>query len=183
MRFGYTAKVRGGPTEDEQRALMRELGIARIVDEGAARGRSRPERDDLVSIMRTGDEIAVVSASLAAHNAGDLFAFVADLTARGAALYVIDQEQAFTASASHAALARAFVRDKNVAQIAPARAKRKNKGGRKPKLVLEGEALAVFKRMWSDPDTDIAAMQRRFENVSRHTISRRARGLGLGPKA
>lgn len=59
----------------------------------------------------------------------------------------------------------------------------KDRGGRPPALDLHGEEWAVFKRMWLDEDTDQAAMCRRFNNVSRATLTRYAAKRGLPAKA
>lgn len=195
MRFGYTAKVKGAPSVEEQRALLADIGVTRIYDEGAPPMRVkpgeswRPIRDALVEIIRSAaqggpDQICIATAGLAARNAGDLFTFLAAVSTKGGSVYVIDMESDFTADEDQAALARAFTGDKGKAQTEAARSKPgKKKGGRPPALKLSCEDTAIFRRMWGDPATDIAAMCRRFGGVHRSTIGRRAAKMKLGPKA
>lgn len=58
------------------------------------------------------------------------------------------------------------------------------KGGRPRKIDLNSkENIAVFKRMWADPNTDQEAMCLRFGVKHRTTIARHAKRLRLGDKA
>lgn len=193
LRFGYTAKVRGAPLESEQRDILVEVGCAasKILDEGelrlhpATRKQLRPVRAEAIEYMRAGDELAVVSAWIAARNADDLFGLVADLSERGAALYVVDQARAFTAERQHADLARAFVKDRNEAQTAEARRspkRKKDPGGRPKALELKGAQAVEFDRMWKDDAVSKNVMARHF-GCSPATVTRRAGERGLGPKA
>lgn len=192
MRFGYTATVRGQLSEDEQRSVLKETGVEdrRIFSDGVpdfdkkTKKERREERDELTRILRPGDQIIVVAAAIAARSTGRLFRWLSTVTAKGASLFVVDQQKEFTCTTEHAEIAEAMEGDKGRAQTATARnTKRKRKGGRPPALVLDGERKAVFIRMWNDEHTDIAAMQRKFGGVSRATIQRRAADLNLGHKA
>lgn len=189
MRIGYTAKIKGAATVEEQREALIDIGAGKFLDEGAPKRRvkpgedPRPERTDAIDILREGDELCVYSAAVLARDAGDLFTVVAQATAKNASVYVIDMAKAFTATDDHAALARAFTGDRRKAQTEAARmAPKKKRGGRPKALELKGEDRAVFKRMWNDPDVDRPAVARKFK-VSVATVVRRAAEMNLGAKA
>lgn len=189
MRFGYVTKIKVGATTDEQREALADVGVTKIVPEKIWKRKPKPDEDPcpertaLIDILRPGDELCVFSAHHLARNAGELFTVLALVTAKQASVYVVDMDANFTADDSHARIARAMTRDKNVARITKARDSRKNPGGR-PKAManLDRAQWAKFDRQWKDNAISIPQMARDWD-VSQATISRKAKQRKLGNKA
>lgn len=192
MRFGYAAKTKAGATVAEQRAALADVGASKIIEEKVWKrppkpGEDpRPERADLVAILRPGDELCVYSALHLARDAGDLFSVLAAVTAQRASVYVVDMAENFTADESHAKIAKALTRDKRQAQTAAARQspkRKKDPGGRPPALAdLTAAQWAEFDRDWKDEGFSRSQMARKWK-VSVATIDRKAAARGLGKKA
>ena len=189
MRLGYIRRIKVGATEDEQRAALTAIGVGKITVERVWKRKLRreddptPERTDLIDILRPGDELCVFSALHLARDAGDLFATLFAVAARGAVVYVVDMGDSFTADEKQARIAKAFTGDKRKARMAPARGARKDPGGRPPALAdLDRAQWAQFDRDWRDDAISIKQMARKWK-VSEATISRKAAARKLGPKA
>jgi len=192
MRFGYVAKIKAGASVEEQREALADVGAAKIIAEKVWKRKPRPDEDprperaDLIAILRPGDELCVLSPLHLAANAGDLFSVLAAVTDQRASVYVIDMAENFTADESHAKIAKALTRDKRQAQTANARGSekhKKNPGGRPKALAdLDRAAWAQFDRDWKDDAISIPQMARKWK-VSEATISRKAAARKLGRKA
>ena len=189
MRLGYVAKSKAGASVDDQREALADIGVMKVIPERVWKRKPRkgenprPERSDLIEILRPGDELCVLSAVNLADSVADLFAVLAAVTARDASVYVIDMGESFTADESHARVARVMQKDKRRGDIAKARDARKNQGGRPPALsTLTRAEWAEFDRQWRDDAVSIPQMAARWK-VSPATVSRKATARKLGPKA
>ncbi|MEO1042811.1 MAG: recombinase family protein [Pseudomonadota bacterium] len=196
MRYGYTASIKGAPSEADQRETLIAAGVPadRIVSEGVPVSKPKPKQDrrpwrtTAIEFLRDGDQLCVVSPRIIARNAGDLFRVAATITQAGGGLFVVDLDREFTATEDHARLAEAFTGDANQAQIQRARqSKRKNSGGRPqvkglPKGLKKTDPKRLkFERMWNseaDSQDDMALVF----GCSKATIIRRAAEWGLGAK-
>ncbi len=133
-RYGYARVSTTDQDHTLQQARLREAGcsIVRAEKASAATRDGREELATLVEFMREGDELVVVKLDRLGRSTRDVLNLVHDLQSKGAALTVL--EPAFstrdatgsllvTVLAMVAELERGFIRERQAAGIAAAKAK------------------------------------------------------------
>lgn len=170
---GYIRVWRGGPTEDEQRGLLREAGVEvdtahapvyidnlspRQMQGGALALKSR---EACIQAMRerpaeeAPDELVVCATWILAVSASDLFSVAAKLAERGAVIHDLNSGQRMhwtPEMAGLAGMAEAVSRFQHRRRTEKARitlAAGDVKTGPKPKLT--GRLLDLFLKDWADP--------------------------------
>ena len=146
-KYGYARVSSVDQNHALQEARLREAGCSVVRAEKVSAG-SRDGRDELASLMeflRDGDELVVVKLDRLGRNTRDVLNLVHDLEAKGAALTVL--EPAFstkdaagamlvTVLAMVAETERRFIRERQAAGIAAAKAKGVYRG-RRPTVPID----------------------------------------------
>lgn len=186
MRFGYVWRGRDALPDREQEAFLAEYRVApaKVFREKAP---ARDERDQILSVVRPGDEICVYSARYIADDIIELHRILAHLAEREAALYVIEFSEAFQGSRAMARLTEDYVDTRRKEQTRAARERLKklpagSRGGRPPAIKMDKDRRLHFKQLWADRTVSTADMAREFD-CHKSTISREAKKMKLGPKA
>jgi len=169
MRRGYIRIDRVGASPAEQQRALESAGINDFGDEGPIyidplrKKRLKegedplPERTLAIKSLRAGDELVVSNAARLGLNRADILKCLAEIGAKRAAVYVVDEDRVFACSPEIAdAVAFAEIADKKLLaeRMQKARKGRKEFGsatGRKSKLPKDGPALAQIQALWTDP--------------------------------
>ncbi|EEA91856.1 recombinase family protein [Pseudovibrio sp. JE062] len=99
MQFGYARISTMEQNEARQVEALREYGIkadAILVDKASGVTRDRPALSELMTKLREGDEVAVVSMDRLARSLIDLQALVKEITDKGAAIRFLKEGQYFS---------------------------------------------------------------------------------------
>jgi DNA invertase Pin-like site-specific DNA recombinase len=142
-RIGYARVSTRDQDTTTQRARLVDAGCG-VIREEAVSGKSRNGRDELATILefiRPGDELVVVKLDRLGRSTRDVLNIVHELESKGASLRVLEPEVVSTAGPTGrlvitvlgmvAELEREFIRDRQMAGIAAAKAKGAYKGRRK----------------------------------------------------
>lgn len=176
QRIGYARVSTDDQHLDLQRDALEKAGCGVIYEEAiSGRSTARPELEQCLKALRTGDTLVVWRLDRLGRSLRDLVQIVADLEQRGIHFESLT-EKIETGSAAgklqfhvFAALAefeRALIRERTQAGLAAARA-RGRAGGRKPKL--DDKQVREIKALLRDPDIQVAEVARRY-GVSRTTL-------------
>lgn len=155
MRIGYGRVSTDDQHLDLQRDALRAAGCEAIYEEAASgKTATRPELEQCLKALRTGDTLVVWRLDRLGRNLADLVRIVTELKERGVAFESLT-ERIETISAAgtlvfhvFGALAefeRALIRERTRAGLAAARA-RGRKGGRKP---VPPEKIAAIRTLWA----------------------------------
>ena len=174
--IGYARISTGDQTLDLQRDALREAGCLDIYEEQASGARvARPVLAAAMRACRAGDVFVIWKLDRLGRNTTHLLEIVEELRQRQVDLktltgFAIDTSTphgklALVMFAGLAEYERALIQERIMAGIAAARA-RGRKGGRRPKLSPEQQALAADMARGGIPMTTIASTL----GCSRHTV-------------
>jgi DNA invertase Pin-like site-specific DNA recombinase len=176
QRIGYARVSTEDQQLDLQRDALQQAGCSVVYEEtGSRKNAQRPELEQCLKALRTGDTLVVWRLDRLGRSLPDLVQIVAALERNGVSFESLT-EKIETGSAAgrlvfhvFAALAefeRSLIRERTHAGLAAARARGRS-GGRKPKL---GEKqLREIKVLLRDPEIRVADVARRY-GVSRTTL-------------
>ena len=84
MKVGYVRVSTVDQNTGRQEVMMRELGVDKIyIDKLSGKNKERPQLQEMLSFVRTGDTLVVESISRLARNVKDLLDIVDQLKAKG----------------------------------------------------------------------------------------------------
>jgi len=175
-RIGYARVSTDDQHLDLQHDALNAAGCDAIYQETASgKSASRPELEQCLKAIRTGDTLVVCRLDRLGRNLPDLIQIVTDLEQRGIGFESLN-EKIETGSAAgklifhvFAALAefeRSLMRERTQAGLAAARARGRS-GGRRPKL--DEKQVREIRALLRSPDIRVSDVARRY-GVSRTTI-------------
>ena len=174
-RYGYARVSSVDQHNDIQEARLREAGCSVIRSEKLSGG-SRDGRDELATLMeflREGDELVVVRLDRLGRNTRDVLNLVHELEAKGAALTVLEPafstkdaagSMLLTVLAMVAEVERRFIRERQAAGIAAAKAKGVYRG-RRP--TVPTEKIIEMRRAGTGPSAIASSL-----GISRMSVHR-----------
>ncbi len=192
MLIGYARVSTHDQNLDLQRDALEQVGCARIYEDrlsGAAS--ARPGLDKLREVLREGDTLVVWRLDRLGRSLKDLIAWALWLDEQGAGLRSLTEsldtttpggKLTFHIFGALAEFERTLIRDRTQAGLAAARA-RGRKGGRRPVLNADKQALAV--RLYNERQTPIGRICAMM-GISKPTLYayvRAANGVTDGPPA
>ena len=180
MKFGYVWIGANAPTEKQQRSML--SGAERVKVDKAP---SWEARDQLVRILRPGDQLCVAAAVCAADTVVDLHQVLAEIAEKDAFLWVADLGRAFQGSRAMADITEDFQTTRHHEQTKAAREKLKKlpkgkQGGRPRKPIPEGRE-EEFDALWSVKDNSKRFVAKTFDTTTK-VVDRWAEERGLPPK-
>nr|AAB69349.1 DNA invertase [Acetobacter lovaniensis]AAC97179.1 putative DNA invertase [Acetobacter pasteurianus] len=176
QRIGYARVSTQDQHFDLQRDALLQAGCG-VIYEDTASGKNamRPELEQCLKALRSGDTLVVWRLDRLGHSLPDLVQVVSDLERSGIGFESLTEKIETVSAAGKlvfhvfAALAefeRSLIRERTHAGLAAVRARGRS-GGRKPKL---GEKqVREIKALLRDPDIRVADVARRY-GVSRTTL-------------
>lgn len=181
MNIGYARVSTEDQTLDLQLDALKAHGCEVLYQEHASgKNADRPELENALKALRTGDHLVVWRLDRLGRNLADLVQIVNDLEKRGVGLVSLT-EQINTASpsgklvfhifASLAEFERNLIRERTLAGLQAARA-RGRRGGRPTKLT--DKDIAMIQSLMADRSTDVGEIAKRF-GVHRSTLYRLAK--------
>ena len=178
MRIGYSRVSTSDQLLDLQLDALTADGCEALYQEHASgKSANRPELENCLKALRTGDSLVVWRLDRLGRNLADLVRIVNDLESRGVG-FVSLTEQINTTSpsgklvfhlfASLAEFERNLIKERTQAGLKSARA-RGRVGGRPPKL--SAKDLTMAKALMADRQTNVGDVAKRF-GVHRSTLYR-----------
>ncbi len=178
MRIAYARVSTEDQTLDLQIDALKKDGCETIYQEHASgKSAARPELENCLKALRTGDSLIVWRLDRLGRNLADLVHIVNDLESRGVGFGSLTEQinttspsgkLVFHLFASLAEFERNLIKERTQAGLKAARA-RGRVGGRPGKLTEKD--LAMAKALMSDRTNDVSEIAKRF-NVHRSTLYR-----------
>lgn len=182
MNIGYARVSTEDQTLDLQLDALKAHGCEVLYQEHASgKNADRPELENALKALRTGDHLVVWRLDRLGRNLADLVQIVNDLEKRGVGLVSLT-EQINTASpsgklvfhifASLAEFERNLIRERTLAGLQAARDRGRRRGGRPTKLT--DKDIAMIQSLMADRSNDVGEIAKRF-GVHRSTLYRLAK--------
>lgn len=178
MKIGYARVSTEDQTTDPQIDALRAHGCETIYQEHrSGKNTDRPELENCLKALRTGDTLTVWRLDRLGRNLADLVRIVTDLKARDIGFASLTESidtttpagtLVFHLFASLAEFERNLIRERTMAGLKAARARGKS-SGRPQKLT--GKNLAMAKTLMADRNADVKEIAKKF-GVHRSTLYR-----------
>lgn len=178
MKIGYARVSTDEQVLDLQNDALTQAACERIYQEKASgKNTTRPELDNVLKALRTGDTLVVWRLDRLGRNLKDLIRIVNELEEQGIGFVSLTEQidtstpagkLVFHVFAALAEFEKNLIQERTKAGLKAARARGKN-GGRPAKLT--GKNLDMARTLMADRNADVAVIAERF-GVHRSTLYR-----------